>query len=187
MSSLSAHDVAAELRRRVPGIGTKKLHKLLYYCQGHHLAALDEPLFAETISAWDMGPVVGALWKQEREGDVPSGHAQLNERQLNTIGYVVSRYGSLNGTDLEHLTHNESPWRDADAKRVPGGSVKITQDAIRNYFLTAPSDEGDEDTPLPDSEAILEWLASAGKRSEQVAKPDTVEALRARLSWTVAS
>jgi hypothetical protein len=27
-----AADVAAELRRRLPGIGAKKLHKLLYYC-----------------------------------------------------------------------------------------------------------------------------------------------------------
>jgi uncharacterized phage-associated protein len=39
----------------------KKLHKLLYYCQGHHLATFGLPLFDESISAWDMGPVVGTL------------------------------------------------------------------------------------------------------------------------------
>ncbi len=38
MTALSAHDVAAQVRQRVPGVGTKKLHKLLYYCQGHHMA-----------------------------------------------------------------------------------------------------------------------------------------------------
>jgi hypothetical protein len=37
--AVSAHDVAAEIRRRQPSVGTKKLHKLLYYCQGHYLAA----------------------------------------------------------------------------------------------------------------------------------------------------
>ena len=51
-----AADVAAELRRRLPGIGAKKLHKLLYYCQGHHLADIRHPLFIESIAAWDMGP-----------------------------------------------------------------------------------------------------------------------------------
>jgi hypothetical protein len=35
---VSAHDVAAALRARLPDLPTKKLHKLLYYCQGHHLA-----------------------------------------------------------------------------------------------------------------------------------------------------
>jgi len=43
--SASAHDVAAALRDRLPGLPTKKLHKLLYFCQGHHLAVKGEPLF----------------------------------------------------------------------------------------------------------------------------------------------
>ena len=66
-TSVSARDVAAVLRDRLPGLGTTKLHKLLYYCQGHHLAAFGEPLFAETISAWDNGPVVGTVWRAEKE------------------------------------------------------------------------------------------------------------------------
>src|SRR2546421_7872466 len=105
--ALSAHDVAAVLRDRLPGLGTKKLHKLLYYCQGHHLAAFDEPLFEETISAWDMGPVVGTLWKAEKDDAAPPVRAPLGEAELNTIGYVLSRYGALTGHDLENLTHSE--------------------------------------------------------------------------------
>ena len=31
--------------------GTKKLHKLMYYCQGHHLATFGEPLFAGVVAA----------------------------------------------------------------------------------------------------------------------------------------
>jgi hypothetical protein len=34
MVALSALDVATELRKRLPGVGVKKLHKLLYYCKG---------------------------------------------------------------------------------------------------------------------------------------------------------
>jgi uncharacterized phage-associated protein len=102
MSTVSARDVADEIRRRLPGLGTKKLHKLLYYCQGHHLAVYDEPLFPEAISAWDMGPVVASLWREERSDVVPLGiNLDLSERVLNTIGYVISRYGALSDTDLE--------------------------------------------------------------------------------------
>src|SRR5579859_3107573 len=88
---VSAHDVAAVLRKRLPGVGIKKLHNLLYYCQGHHLATLGEALFGETVSAWDMGPVVGTLWKAERDGDAPPVDPHLGEAELNTIGYVISR------------------------------------------------------------------------------------------------
>jgi uncharacterized phage-associated protein len=52
----SANDIASELRKRLPGAPIKKLHKLLYYCQAHHLAAFDSPMFTESVSAWDMGP-----------------------------------------------------------------------------------------------------------------------------------
>lgn len=48
----SVHDVAAAIRERLPGVGDEKLHALLYYAQGHHLAVFGEPLFAEeTVAA----------------------------------------------------------------------------------------------------------------------------------------
>jgi uncharacterized phage-associated protein len=50
--TVSARDVAAAIRERLPRVPTKKLHKLLYYCQGHHLAHFGKPLFSDTISAW---------------------------------------------------------------------------------------------------------------------------------------
>ena len=119
-------EVAAALRARLPDLPTKKLHKLLYYCQGHHLAAFGTPLFAETISAWDMGPVVGELWYAEDRGkSPPAAGRRLDEAELNTVGYVVSRYGGLTGRDLERLTHGERPWQRADGGRPPGGSVRI--------------------------------------------------------------
>jgi uncharacterized phage-associated protein len=176
--SVSARDVAAALRARVPGLGTVKLHKLLYYCQGHHLATFDEPLFPDTISAWDMGPVVGTLWKAEKDGP-PAVTAALDEAALNTIGYVVSRYGGLTGKDLEHLTHGEAPWRAADRARPPGGSVPIRTDVIRDYFRTdgAPA-AGDDEIPL-DPAVVRRWLAGARPPSG-AGRPDRIEDLLAR-------
>jgi len=100
--TVSAHDIARELRARRPGLPAVKLHKLLYYCQGHHLATFGKPLFREAISAWDMGPVVTAVCKQDDTGTVPQTRSELTEAHLNTIGYVLSRYGALSGRDLAH-------------------------------------------------------------------------------------
>jgi uncharacterized phage-associated protein len=183
MAAVSAHAIAAELRRRLPGLGAKKQHKLLYYCQGFHLVAFGEPLFNESISAWDMGPVVGQLWYEERKGVSPMDVETLDEAQLNTIGYVVSRYGALSGADLEHLTHSETPWREADRSRRPGESVRIPPESIRDYFQSADEDEGDAQTPPPDSHAVSTWLKSVDPSHATAERPrDSIESLRRYLS-----
>lgn len=72
-----------------------------------------------------MGPVVGNLWRAEKQGDVSRVHREMDEAQLNTVGYVLSRYGALTGGDLENLTHSEEPWQLADSGRRPGESARI--------------------------------------------------------------
>jgi uncharacterized phage-associated protein len=175
--------VAAALRERLPGLPAKKLHKLLYYCQGHHLATFDEPLFDETISAWDMGPVVGMLWYQEKHGAPPASCHQLTEAHLNTVGYVVSRYGALTGRDLEVLTHSEGPWQRADRARQPGTSSRIAPEWIRDYFK-ANGSKDDEDEVLLDSTVVTEWLSGAEARRADDLQPDNIVDLQARLGTT---
>lgn len=180
---VSADVVARVLRDRLPGLPVKKLHKLLYYCQGHHLAAMGEPLFGETISAWDMGPVVGELWYQEKHGaGQPVATVELDEAQLNTIGYVLSRYGALTGLDLENLTHSETPWQLADRDRRPHESARIEREWMRDYFRTSGAADGDEDDVLLDSAAVTDWLKGAESRRAEPVRPDSPEELRARLS-----
>lgn len=180
---VSADVVARVLRDRLPGLPVKKLHKLLYYCQGHHLAAMGEPLFGETISAWDMGPVVGELWHQEKHGaGQPAATVELDEAQLNTIGYVLSRYGALTGLDLENLTHSETPWQLADRDRRPHESARIERDWMRDYFRTSGAADGGEDDVLLDSAAVTDWLKGAESRRAEPVRPDSPEELRARLS-----
>jgi uncharacterized phage-associated protein len=182
MAELSAYDVAAELRRRLPGLGVEKQHQLLYYCQGHHLATFGEPLFVETISAWDMGPVVADVWYGENSGDRAERFmtGRMTEAHLNTVGYVVSRYGSLSGTDLERLTRNEPPWRDADAGRSCAGPVTIPVSAIRDYFLSADDDRGDDTIPSPDDDVVAEWLSTVQREPASELHPDSLDDLRAR-------
>jgi hypothetical protein len=58
--TVHAADVAARLRALLPGAGDVKIHKLLYYVQGHHLAWHGRPAFTETIEAWVNGRTYGA-------------------------------------------------------------------------------------------------------------------------------
>ena len=179
--TVSVYDVAAEMRSRLPGIGTKKLHKLLYYCQGHHLATFGQPLFTETISAWDMGPVVGSLWFQEKQDGIKEASSELAEAALNTLGYVVSRYGALTARDLEHLTHSEAPWQEANSRRSPGTSAKIDLRTIASYFRDAEMGEEDSDTVLLDADDVAAWLTGAVERRGEQRRLDSVESIRARL------
>lgn len=179
--TVSAHDVAAVLRQRLPGLPAKKLHKLLYYCQGHHLATFGEPLFEETISAWDMGPVVGTLWKQEKNGTSPPPSSPMLEAELNTVGYVLSRYGALTGRDLENLSHNEEPWQLANRFRRPGEAARIETEWIREYFTVNVVD-GDQDEVFLDSAAVTDWLQDAQKRRQQPVRRDDPAELLTRLT-----
>jgi hypothetical protein len=137
-------------------------------------------MFSETISAWDMGPVVGTLWKQEQTGETPVLHAELDEAALNTIGYVLSRYGALTGTDLEHLTHSETPWLTADRLRRPQESIRIEQEWIKDYFKTCGATDGEDEVQF-DSADVTQWLKGAEERRREPLRPDSPERLRARL------
>lgn len=182
MATYSAHDVAAELRRRIPGIGVKKLHKLLYYCQGHNLGTLGQPMFSEDFHAWNHGPVVASLWRTERYDDVhPEPAGSFDQATLNTIGYVISRYGSMTGADLEALTHNEGPWLQADERRGKGGSQLMPKDEIRTYFMKhPPTDESDDDEDFTvDPTSLQAWLSGAKKRAGEPLSRDDRAALLA--------
>lgn len=174
-----AADVAAAIRSRLGGVPVKKLHKLLYYCQGHHLAATGQPLFSESVSAWDMGPVVGQLWKSEQESGLAEVSSGLDQAGLNTVGYVISRYGGLTGLDLERLTHAESPWQQANRDRKPGGSTQIRPEWLLEHFQADLEAQRDEWARLDPAE-VAAWLAEASTRRVEPARPDSVEELRRR-------
>lgn len=130
-----AADVAASLRSRLAGSGDVKVHKLLYYVQGHHLAWHGRPAFVETIEAWVNGPVVADLWRSEKY-EPPAEPAAIDNDVLEVVCMVASRYGHLTGKDLIKLSHNEDPWRDLSESddETTGANTPISHDALRTYF-----------------------------------------------------
>lgn len=128
-----------------------------------------------------MGPVVGTPWKAEKQDDTPRTHHEMNEAQLNTVGYVLSRYGALTGQDLETLTHVEEPWRLADSGRRSGESARIEPKRIKQYFRSSSNADGQGDEVLLDSASVTQWLQDAEKRREDPVRPDSPEELMTRL------
>ena len=127
----SVNDLARELIDQlwlgpVTAADCDKLHKLLYYVQGHHAAVRGRPLFAEPIEAADSGPVVAGFTGV----DLAAPRGRLDTAVLHTVGYVVSRYGQLSPLDLRHLTRAEPPWQ--AGRRAPDRQIPLA--AMIAYF-----------------------------------------------------
>lgn len=105
----SAQAVSAALHQRRTGLGASRLNSLLYLCQGHHLGDLGEPLFSEPLFAVAGGAVV----EDFAPGDTTE---DLNDEHLNTVGFVIARYGNLSAGDLRTLIRAADPWKLAAAR-----------------------------------------------------------------------
>lgn len=137
----NAHDVAAAVLAEVGRVTAMKLEKLVYYCQGWHLARRGIPLFAEPIEAWREGPVVPLLYRQHRQqlyvSDWPLGDAsQLTDAQLACVRWVAHEYGKFSAAELSAMTHNELPWRAARGvlPESASSSEPLDVDLMRTYY-----------------------------------------------------
>jgi uncharacterized phage-associated protein len=154
---VSAHDVARELRRRVPGVGVTNVHKMLYYGQGWSLALNGEPLFGEGLEAWTNGPVVATLWHDEKHNREIPPALVLDEQQMAIVEKVVERYGHLSAAELSEMTHQEAPWRNAMASEDPNPPIR--RRALLAHFATVRGmdhAEGGADAELDERLSVLQ-------------------------------
>jgi uncharacterized phage-associated protein len=106
-----------------------KLHKLVYYSEGWHLAYFERSLIHEDFEAWVHGPVVRSMWdnyktkcnilvdlhlKDEYNQKIRNLINQvLNPQQIELLDDVIKEYGNKSSYHLEALSHSEPPWREA--------------------------------------------------------------------------
>lgn len=152
-------DVAAyildSMNRRVT---TMKLQKLLYYCQGWHLAWEAEKLYDAEIQAWANGPVVREIYDLHRgrytveppwpdQGDPTA----LCEDESTTVDAVLEAYGDWTPEQLSQTTHRESPWCEArEGLPATARSIRtIDTDVMQDYFIglleAQSADDEDDD------------------------------------------
>jgi uncharacterized phage-associated protein len=150
-SMTSANSVIATIEARRPGLRPAKQHLLLFFCQGHHIAHFDDPLFPEALYATDRGTTL----------EDASGEAPLidTERDLNTISYVITRYSALSPSDLRTLVQASTPWQLA---RKSTSTPRIEWAWLRDWFRR-PDETDDPDDERPRRAEIAEaeaYLAS---------------------------
>jgi uncharacterized phage-associated protein len=125
----SAREVAATIidrccARGINDVSNLKLQKLLYYTQAWNLAFSKQPLFEDVCEAWVHGPVVAHVfgdYKANRWAPITESSAARVE-DVETIAHidaVLDAYGGFRATELERLTHQESPWIEARKGLAP--------------------------------------------------------------------
>jgi uncharacterized phage-associated protein len=130
----TASQVAAALREHLPGVEGGKLHRLLYYIQGHHLALHGKPAFTSQITATPDGPEIAGYSGEPGDPPPSPDHDGIHSCAV----LVASRYGRLTATDLDRLTKAEDPWQDTPA----GG--EIGHDLLTAYFRGPGAQDGTE-------------------------------------------
>ena len=138
------------------GISNLKLQKLLYFVQAYFVSftSKKEPCFKDKIEAWDFGPVVPVAYHEyKRYGNtdipyvshyieynftnflqskvIPFTDTVISDEDKKIIDDLIDNFSEYSTTSLVRITHNQSPWIDAQAN---GKNSVITVDAIRSYF-----------------------------------------------------
>lgn len=116
-----------------------KLQKLLYYAQAWHLVFFDEPLFSDSMEAWDWGPVVTTLYheyKKYRYGAIVyknNGNEKNNftPDQMEYLKAFYNKFIGYSAHELVNMTHNETPWENASKQR---GNKKISLNSMKTYY-----------------------------------------------------
>lgn len=119
-----------------------KLQKLLYYSEAWFQAIKNKELFSEKIEAWAHGPVVRevfAVFKDSGSNPLVATDAtvSVDAETEEVLRQVLDAYGELSAKTLEHMTHQDKPWKDARGNLPPEARCSniIEKSAIKEYFI----------------------------------------------------
>lgn len=115
-------DVAIYIFRKLPFCTDKQVQKITYYAYCWYLVKNNQDdnnitnrLFEQHPEAWIHGPVFHDLYDE-----MTYYRRRFLERQENLkqetkefLDKIISIYGKYTGNQLEDLTHNELPWKEA--------------------------------------------------------------------------
>ena len=147
----TVHSVADYIITRIKCEGQSflsnlKLQKLLYYTQAWHLGIHKQSLFDGEFQAWIHGPVNRELYDRfAGDKDLYSEielkdrietNPSLTQSEKQFVDFILENYAKFSATQLERMTHNELPWKQA---RVGFGEYercekKISQDLMKSFY-----------------------------------------------------
>ena len=188
---IALHLIQRAEKEGIDDMTQMKLHKLLYYVQGHYLAMYGKKAFSEPVKAYNHGPVVSSFYgvlKNHVERLKPvtcavlctalglSGTANLDSDLLNVTDKVFDELGTKTALELRSMTHKESPWLAHQTASSPdrADGREITEVELMEYFSPIAT-EMYVASVVGDAQAIIE--------SELLAVPEEINTAEDFLSW----
>lgn len=129
----------------------KKLQKLLFLTYGYYLAtynrsnyALCDEIFKNDFEAWVHGPVIAFIYEYYKSSGYKLISVNKNQicnknissKEEKILNFVYEEYKFKDGDDLEKITHNQDPWKNArkGLNDIVPSSNKISKKDIYTYF-----------------------------------------------------
>lgn len=114
-----------------------KIQKLCYYAQGLVSAMRRAPLFSDRMEAWDHGPVIPSLYRDQKAHKseplpIPKDFdfESIDKADRNALSDLYEYYGQFSAWRLRNMTHEEKPWADA----YKSANKVITFEALQEFF-----------------------------------------------------
>ena len=125
-----------------------KLQKLLYYIQAWSLGINKKKFLNCSFEAWVHGPVSRELYERFKfshslysfitVSDVTNKNPEneIEQADIKFINYILDNYAGFSGAELETMTHNENPWKEARIGYDPMQSCNkiISEDSMLKYY-----------------------------------------------------
>lgn len=119
------------------GLGMKKLSKLLYFADFNFYKRNQKSITGENYVRMEYGPVPGSIWdvvnRLGAEGKITARKKEINEiekweftdtescefeklseSEKEELTRTISKLGDLSGSELENLSHKDTPWQVTD-------------------------------------------------------------------------
>ena len=124
-----------------------KLQKLVYYAQGIYLAMHGEPIFNDTIQAWNYGPVVPDLYHRFKEHGAEGIHAEpgfdpasIDKSTLDFLDEIFDAFGQFSAIRLMEISHSDKCWKDADSgEEIPHAAM---EKCLKKYLKKKANSRG---------------------------------------------
>ena len=124
-----------------------KLQKLVYYAQAFYLAKYGKELFEEDFQAWIHGPVLPELYNDYSKfrynpiqvpdlDNVETIIEKAGKKITKHLNDVCKNYFDFSAYKLEHMTHDEDPWKIARGNLSPNIPSKeiISKSSMKEYY-----------------------------------------------------
>jgi len=110
----------------------KKLQKLLYFSYGIYLAQnnencnkLNNSLFKNKFEAWVHGPVDPKIYSLYKNNGINLLYLEniettsFNQNIMNALNKTMELYNQYSADELENISHNQAPWKNARKNLMP--------------------------------------------------------------------